>query len=193
MGALKAQHPNATVLPSVLRVPSKLSSELVFEDYGIGMSFDTVWEVFSQYGNSTKNLTNDEVGGFGLGSKAAFCYNDGAAWTIESRFAGECHTFTAYVGEDLIPTLAHVGTVPSSAHTGITIKIPIRREDTERVRDAVVKYAPFFSLPLQVDSITMPEGPDYVFRAPGWAIERKTHTWHNGRLTVVIGDQPPQS
>lgn len=59
--------------------PTSLAQYLEFKDFGIGMSEDTIMTVFTQYGNSTKNDSNDEVGGFGIGSKTAFCYNEGSS------------------------------------------------------------------------------------------------------------------
>ena len=117
VAALRAINPTAKIPACVLHVPNALSTELVFEDFGIGMSFDTLWNTFTTYNKSTKNGSNNEVGGFGIGCKTAFCYNDRAAWTIESRYEGQKHILMACVGENSMPTYFHVSSTPTKEHS----------------------------------------------------------------------------
>ena len=187
--ALLKVNPTAQIIPPILSAPGTLSSELVFKDFGIGMSFDHVWEVYAQYGNSTKNGSNDEVGGFGLGSKTAFCYNNGAAWTIESRHAGQKHVFSAFVGEDGIPNMAHVTTIPTQEHSGVTIKIPIRRQDYEEVRSVIRKYAPYYPNELVVEGVSDIKPIEYTIQGvtKTWGIRKGSH--ENG-TNVIMGNVP---
>ncbi|MDE1940743.1 MAG: ATP-binding protein [Patescibacteria group bacterium] len=152
-----------------LHLPTVLSPELVFKDYGIGMSLDTVWNVYSQYGNSTKNESNNEVGGFGLGSKTAFCYNSGQAWMIESRYNGEIHHFMAFVNESGVPSLTHVSTEKTTEPNGVTIRIPIKRADVMNVYLAAARYVPYFPLPLNVIGDHKIAEIKYSIHAPTWA------------------------
>lgn len=178
-----------------IAVPSNMSPELVFEDFGIGMSLQTVLEVYTQYGNSTKNGSNDEVGGFGLGSKTAFCYNNGSTWTIESRHAGQKHVFMACVSETGIPSLAHVSTEPSAEHTGVTIRVPILRVDFDKARAAVVRFAPFFPLPLNIDGMEVPDlWKGVVMEGNQWKVvtPQEDRSYYNatGKVFVVMGNVP---
>lgn len=185
--ALNREHPGSSVTLPVLSLPSSLSSELVFSDFGIGMSKDTVWNVYAQYGNSTKTNSNDEVGGFGLGSKTAFCYNGGAAWTIESRHGGEKHVFMACVGANGIPQLSHVQSTPTKEHTGVSIRIPIRRQDMPEVTKAARKYVPYFPMGVTVEGDTI-EPLTHVVKGTTWAI-RKSGGYNSG-TRVIMGNVP---
>lgn len=193
--ALNRKNPNAVYTPCELHLPTALSPFLVFKDFGVGMDYDTVWNVYSQYGNSTKGDSNDEVGGFGLGSKTAFCYNNGQQWTIESRYNAELMTFMAFVGEDGIPNITHVATVPTTEQNGVTIRIPIRREHIQEVHKAARKYVPYFPMDIQVLNSDKPiTKPVYVLEGTGWGIGQYVNDggWsrYNGRLRVVMGNVP---
>lgn len=177
--------------PPILSLPTKLEPVLMFKDFGIGMSEDMVWEVYTQYGNSTKNDSNAQVGGFGLGSKVAFCYNSGSAWSIESRYDGKLHTFMAYINKEGIPSLTHVSTVPTTEHSGMTIRIPIAHKDISAVVAAGEKYARYFPLPLVVVGATpnYNQVQPYLIEGTNWGI----HTANDNDshvLNVVMGNVP---
>ena len=136
-----AEHPSP-----VLHLPTSFEPYLEFRDFGIGMSVETVWDIYSTYGASTKNDSNREVGGFGLGSKTAFCYQNGQAWTIESRYEGQKHSFMASLDDNNVPTLFHVQSEPTDEPSGVTIQIPVLRDDMQRVVKAASRYAPYFPM-----------------------------------------------
>lgn len=90
--------------PVEVTLPSLLQPTLVIRDFGsAGLSRDRVMEVFGTYGLSTKRDSDEEVGGFGIGSKAAFAlghqfmvtgYKDGqmfsALFTLNNDGTGSC-------------------------------------------------------------------------------------------------------
>ena len=49
---------------------------IVFHDNGIGITPDRMADVFIKYASSTKNDSNEQTGGFGLGAKTPFAYSD---------------------------------------------------------------------------------------------------------------------
>lgn len=52
------------------------SMHVFFKDSGVGMSLETIKNVFSKYTKSTKNLTDTQLGAWGIGSKSGLSYND---------------------------------------------------------------------------------------------------------------------
>lgn len=171
----------------ILRVPTKLNPVLEFQDFGIGMDFDTVWSVYAEYGNSTKNADNDAVGGFGIGSKTAFCYNNGAAWNIVATKDGVTNYFQAFVGQDGVPDLNHVGETREGLPNGVTVSIPVRVEDVDSFQKAAHKYVPYFPMELEVEGMAeVPVKPTYTFRGTDWGFKgRKSHA-----TNVVMGNVP---
>lgn len=190
--ALRRVNPSAAITAPQIKVPSALDANLTFTDYGIGMSLDTVWNVYSSYGSSTKNGDNNEVGGFGLGSKTAFCYNGGASWSIVSRYEGQAHTFMAFIGEDGVPNLTHVNSSPTDEHSGLTISIPILRNDFNAVATAVQKYAPYFPMELTVLGTIVPKITK-IAEGSSWYMLASADNRHHRReeqMTVVMGNVP---
>ena len=55
---------------------SNSKRQLVFRDFGVGLSPERMNEVYSVYGESTKRNSNQFTGGFGLGAKTPFAYTD---------------------------------------------------------------------------------------------------------------------
>ena len=185
--ALRAINPLLDTMKPVLSLPSSLTPTLEFRDYGIGMSMDTVRTVFTKYGKSTKNDDNSQVGGFGLGAKTAFCYNDGSNWSVESRFNGEKHIFMSCLGPSGVPTLKHIDSSPCKEHSGVTIKIPVKRGDIEIVRDAALKYVPYFPLPLEVQGDLVLPKRTWAFETPTWRGASNSNT---SDVNIVMGNVP---
>lgn len=192
--ALKRKNPNITIKSPEIHLPTTLNPVLVFKDYGVGMDFDTVWNVYTVYGDSTKTSTNDDAGGFGIGSKTAFCYNNGQQWTIESRYNGELMIFMAFVDNSGMPTLTHVTTVPTNESNGITIKIPILREHIDAVSVAARKYVPYSEFPIVVLNTRSEILPQtYLHSGSNWGIFKPTNTNHwqvTQKHNVIIGCVP---
>lgn len=62
--------------PIDVRKPSLMRPFFEVEDYGLGMSLDTIRRVYSMYGYSTKRHSDDYVGMLGVGSKSGLTYSN---------------------------------------------------------------------------------------------------------------------
>jgi HSP90 family molecular chaperone len=60
-----------------ITVPTEMNPVFVVRDYGPGLSHEDVMALYTTVFRSTKAGDNSKIGGFGLGSKAPFCYTDG--------------------------------------------------------------------------------------------------------------------
>jgi hypothetical protein len=178
--------PDAKILPAIIEIPSKLSPQLVIQDFGVGMDFNTLWEVFTTFGESTKNDNDDDTGGFGIGAKSGLCYNSGTPWMVESVKDGEKHVLMVYISDKQMPSYAHVSTTKTTDHSGVTIKIPILKDDFGQVVESVQNYARFFPMPLTVKGAEITP-LDYILRASdkSWGI-----TAEHKDLRIIIGNVP---
>ena len=79
--------------PIEVKLPTNMEPTLEIRDYGLGLSHEQVFTVFSQYGASTKRTDNEAIGYLGIGSKSGFAYSD--SFTIVSRNGGMCRTYVA--------------------------------------------------------------------------------------------------
>lgn len=111
--------------PVEVSLPNSYNKMYVVQDFGTGMSVDDIKNIYSQYGESTKGDTNDEVGAFGLGAKSALAIatqftlvtvKDGVKATVLIRKSGN--------GSG-IPTMSVVSVIDTQDRNGVTVSIPI--------------------------------------------------------------------
>jgi hypothetical protein len=72
------------------------NSEFFVRDYAKGLSEEDIRNVFGMYFRSTKSNSNDQIGGFGIGSKAAHCYTD--TFYVKSFHNGVCSLYVCALG-----------------------------------------------------------------------------------------------
>lgn len=65
--------------PIEVTTPTTLSPYLRIKDYGVGMNAETIRDVYSQYGKSTKRTQTDTNGSMGIGCKSALAYTNSFA------------------------------------------------------------------------------------------------------------------
>lgn len=114
--------------PIKVVLPTKLDPTLTIQDFGSGLSEEDMFQVYTQYGRSTKRNSDDVVGQFGIGSKSAFAYSD--SFTITSRHGGMCRTYVAVLDESNKGSINLLNEEECDEDdTGITIQIPVKPED----------------------------------------------------------------
>jgi len=62
--------------PLKVTLPTALAPVFKVRDFGVGLSEESVLNIYTTYGESTKESSNDFNGTFGLGSKSAFAYGN---------------------------------------------------------------------------------------------------------------------
>lgn len=62
--------------PVEVTLPTRWSPTLTVEDFGIGMSYSDVEDVYAVFLSSTKDHDNEGIGGFGIGGKSALALAD---------------------------------------------------------------------------------------------------------------------
>ena len=93
-------------VPFEISIPNQLTPELVFKDYGVGLSPEAITQLFTVYFGSDKTWTNELIGGFGLGSKTPFSYTD--SFTVVSRWNGRMYTFACFHDDKGLPCVTLV-------------------------------------------------------------------------------------
>lgn len=87
-------------------LPNFASSTFSIEDFGVGMTYNEVMEIYTSFFSSTKSNSNEQTGMFGLGSKTPFAYT--TQFTIETTKNGEKNVFNAFKDEKGIPCVAPI-------------------------------------------------------------------------------------
>ena len=142
-------------------LPTAIQPDLIIKDFGIGIDFENLVKMYLTYFNSDKGESNDEIGGFGLGSKSPFAYSD--SFTITSRFNGNVRTFVVSKDSDGKPAVNEfyndsIGDTSTEEMNGLSIQIPVKNnEDSEQFKDNIK----FITYPFGVKTLfSFPENSD---------------------------------
>ena len=114
-------------VPFTVHLPNHMEPWFAVTDYGVGLSDDAVLNVYTTYFESDKCGSNDFTGCLGLGSKSPFSYTD--SFTVESRFNGVKRVYSAYLGEDGMPSITKMTENPTDEPNGLTVKFPVKHGD----------------------------------------------------------------
>lgn len=108
--------------PIKVTLPTKKFPTFIVEDFGVGMSKEFLLDLYSTYFFSSKRETNDEVGGFGLGSKSPFAVS--SSFNVLSRKDGmETHISCSKLGDNT-PKVVVLSHKPTDKPNGTTISVP---------------------------------------------------------------------
>lgn len=69
---VEAGNPN----PIEVTTPNRWDRKLYIQDYGVGLSVDELYDLYRNYGSSTKRESDDVTGMLGIGSKSGLSYAD---------------------------------------------------------------------------------------------------------------------
>lgn len=142
--------------PVLITLPTWDKPNYVVQDNGVGMSEDTLFEVYGEYGESTGRESDDIVGGFGMGSKSAYTIatqftvisvKDG--WKTTALFSKQA--FGAY-DVDIISSVA------TTDPNGTMVSIPIK-SNLNMFND---KAKQFFSFSEPGSVLVNGKEPDYA-------------------------------
>jgi hypothetical protein len=119
-------------------LPGRLAPMFSVRDYGIGMSFDDIVQIYSQYGASTKRESNDFNGALGFGCKAPLAYTP--QFSVTSVQGGERVTVSISREADGGGNMTIVERVPTTEPNGTTVMIPVQIGDVGKVRERAGEF-----------------------------------------------------
>lgn len=96
---------------------------IIFRDFGVGLSPERVKNIYSKYFSSTKRDTNNQIGGFGLGSKTPLSYSE--MFTARTRVDGTEYVYLIHRGTGA-PVIKLIDSAPTPYGNGTEIIIPIK-------------------------------------------------------------------
>ncbi|NQZ79011.1 MAG: hypothetical protein HRT61_23275, partial [Ekhidna sp.] len=125
--------------PVEIKGPTLTNPMFTIRDYGIGMTEDFVHESYSSFGTSSKDDSDDAIGGFGLGGKSPFAYTD--SFTLKCYDGTNVYIYNMTNTDDEITTDA---VIPSTEPKGVEIIVPVQRNDTAVFESAIQKILRYF-------------------------------------------------
>ena len=113
--------------PVVVKLTNEISGTFIsFIDNGVGMSPDRVHNIYGTYFKSTKNQTNKQIGGFGLGGKTPLAYTE--SFFLITRHNGIEYTYNIFMGNDS-PMVELMSQESTKKVNGSEVKILIKPND----------------------------------------------------------------
>ena len=140
--ALDIHNTTGQTKPFLVVAPSQAEPMFRVRDYGTGLNRDEMEQIYCSYLNSTKDDDNNQIGGFGLGSKAGFGYAD--MFVVTSWNGGYKSVYNAYRGADRVPQLALASREESDEPAGLEVCIPVRLTDVSNFGWAMQSFLMHF-------------------------------------------------
>lgn len=114
-------------VPIKVTIPTNVEPTLRIRDFGPGLSRDEMFNIFTQYGESTKRGTDDAVGMLGIGSKSGFAYSE--SFTVTSWNGGTKAIYNAVLDSSDEGQLNLLFEEPCGDETGLEIQIAVKQND----------------------------------------------------------------
>jgi len=121
-------------------------NSITFIDYGPGMDKATIVDVFSSFGTSTKDKSNDQTGCLGLGSKSPLAIAN--TFTVFSRKDGNEMIFNITKDSSGKPKTMFLNESKTDKPNGLSINIPINEKQfsTSTIIESIKHELIFFSI-----------------------------------------------
>ncbi|BDR26053.1 hypothetical protein RVBP17_0960 [Pseudomonas phage sp. 30-3] len=142
---------NKCDVPFEYHVPTDLEPFFSIKDFGVGLDYNEVMNIYTTYFDSTKTQSNDFIGAFGLGSKSPFSYVDN--FSIISTKDGITRTFAAFISESGVPDMLMLSEMKTNEPNGVEVKIPVSNRADYKIFDknCVDVYSWMNVLPVEVN------------------------------------------
>lgn len=176
-------------------VPIKITlptyDEPVFKvrDFGPGLGEDDVFNIYTQYGASTKRKSNSAVGMLGIGCKSGFAYSE--SFTITSWHEGICSVYSAIIDETNVGEVHQLHQAPCPIdETGVEISIPTQINDREKFHSKAKDLLRFFN-PVPVSNIPLTyENVMHETYENGFFLKNANRNWNGRNWVAVMGCIP---
>ena len=155
--------------PFDIQLPNKLDPSFKVRDYGVGMDHQFVMTRLNTYFDSTKNDSNEEIGGFGLGIKSGFSYT--SSYMIVTFDGTTRRVYAFQIGSSGLPEISFLAETESNEPRGVELSIPVMDKDYERFRDEAIEALTFYDPKPNitgVDKTAFDIKP--MFQGTGWKI-----------------------
>jgi hypothetical protein len=137
---VSAGNPN----PFKVVLPTAANPIFMVRDYGTGLSQEDMENLYTTYGASNKNDSNDFVGCLGLGSKSPFAYTK--SFTTASYFNGKKYTYVAAIDDSGVPTLNLFNTSDTTEPNGLEISFAVKQHDFHEFTNKAIRIFHYFRM-----------------------------------------------
>ena len=163
--------------PFKVTLPNAGNPNFVVRDYGTGLSQEDMENLYTTYGASNKNTSNDFVGCLGLGSKSPFAYTK--SFTTSSYFNGKKYTYIAAIDDSGVPTLNLFNSCDTDEPNGLEIGFAVKQYDFSEFSTKAIRIFHYFKMKPIIEGGVLPNLRDHkysnrniVLSGNGWRVCR---------------------
>ena len=176
-------------VPIRVHLPNNLEPYFEVQDEGVGLSDDGIYSLFTCYGGSDKDHNNEDIGGFGLGSKAPFAYT--SSFNVTSVFAGVKRHYVMHKDELGKPHVTPMGEEATTDTNGVTVRVPVKPSDFNSFRENAQETFRWFDVPPTVSGNHNYKLPQLEimqgFEYPMWSlIKTDDRGYYNSQRAMVL-------
>lgn len=131
--------------PFLVKLPSSEDLHLTIRDYGPGLSPEDVMGMYTTYFGSTKTGDNDQIGGFGLGSKSPLSYS--TSFQVSTYFNGLKTTFLSFQNDNGEPDIYQLAQQDTAEPNGLEVIIPVNENDIRKFKTSAEHVYRHFEVP----------------------------------------------
>jgi len=163
--------------PFKVTLPTAANPNFIVRDYGTGLSQTDMESLYTTYGASNKNDSNDFVGCLGLGSKSPFAYTK--SFTTSSYFNGRKYTYIAAIDDNGVPTLNLFDVSKTNEPNGLEISFAVKQYDFSEFSQKSIRIFHYFKMKPIIEGGVIPSLKDHaysnkniVISGEGWRVCR---------------------
>lgn len=157
--------------PIKVTLPTRFEPTLTIRDYGPSLSPERIKNVFTVFGKSTKRGSNNETGGFGIGAKCGFAYNN--AFTVRAITEGILRVYAMTINEAGKPTCTPMGEVETDQPDGSEIIIPIKTDDINSIEYWTKHCVQYWDVKPEFTNLTSPIDNGIDQEGEGWVADKE--------------------
>lgn len=125
-----------------ITAPTFIDCRFVLRDYGVGMTSSEVDRYYGSFGDSTKSFSIEDIGGFGIGSKAGNSYSD--SFTVRAFKGGkETMAICTSAKSDNDPfgtgSTNIIYEIDTNEPDGVEISLTVKSADIDAFKEAITK------------------------------------------------------
>jgi hypothetical protein len=182
--------------PIEIHLPHCIDSHYKIKDWGPGITPDRMSNVFLLYGNTTKDQSNEQTGGFGLGAKTPFAYADQfsvVTTTPEADGTRTKRSYVAYIDESEEGKMRLVSVQRNTDEPcGTEISLLVKEKDWHRFEEETLRETRFWEVRPRLAGVSpspeYPEDPEPMIESETWAVLPPKSSYYDRRTSHAIVD-----
>lgn len=174
--------------PIEIGAPTYYDPTFVVQDFGPGLSEENIYRLFMGYGGTTKDADDNQIGGFGIGSKSPLCYTD--TFTVVSRYAGRMATYLIFLDETRSPKTTKLDEIDYIGSTGLSVHVPLKASvDCYEFADEIRAIASLLPVLPNIPELDPPVTPQqYQIKTAQFGLRTTKQSNGHDSLRAIIGN-----